>query len=219
MKIVVAPKKPQINAALRVLLKNLLKLSIAGVFIGMFHAHDGWVAALLAVYMVLTVGKKYRNRNEDRHIYLVGLTLSAILGVICELWGIYFGHWTYHDLPSSREFPRWLPFAWGLAFTYLYKLERELILLLTIHRTQDKLLLATVAAMIFPTIGEMITINLGVWTYAWALQILGVPLLAIFLLMVFHTGVNWLMGVICRKLNWHNPVFYAAAETPSVNKQ
>lgn len=184
-----------------------MKLSLAGMMIGLLHAHDGWVALILAVYMTLTVWKKFRLKSGDRFIYLTGLIISAFFGVLCELWGIYFGYWKYHDLANGREFPFWLPFAWGLAFTYIYKIEKQLVISVPITGFWSKLSMALLIAMIFPTIGEIITINLGVWTYSWPYQIFGVPLLAIFLLMVFHTGVNGLMSFICRINNWKDPVF------------
>lgn len=190
-----------------ILTKNLLKLVFAGVMIGILHAYDGWVALILAIYMLMSVGKKFIQKSDDRYIYLTGLVISAILGVLCELWGIYYGYWQYHDLANGREFPFWLPFAWGLAFTYIYKIEKQFVLSIPISSFSGKFIMALLVAMVFPTIGEIITINLGVWTYTWPYQILGVPLMAIFLLMVFHSGVNLLMTVICRKNDWKDPVF------------
>lgn len=190
-----------------ILIKNLLKLSVAGLMIGLLHAQDGLVAIILAAYMLLTVGKKFIQKSDDRFIYLIGLVLSSFLGALCELWGIYFGYWVYHDLPNGREFPFWLPLAWGLAFTYIYKIEKQLVILIPITGFWVKLSMALLVAMVFPTIGEIITINLGVWTYSWPYQFLGVPILAIFLLMVFHTGVNFLMSIICQSNDWKDPVF------------
>ena len=175
--------------------------------IGLLHSRDLLVAVILTVYMAMTVGKKFIQKSDDRFIYIVGLMISSLLGVLCELWGIYFSYWQYHDLPNGREFPFWLPLAWGLAFTYIYKIEKQLFVLTSITGFFGRLSLALLVAMIFPTIGEIITINLGVWTYSWPYQFLGVPLLAIFLLMIFHTGVNFLMTLICRKNRWRDPVF------------
>ncbi|MCC5939317.1 MAG: hypothetical protein JJU34_18705 [Lunatimonas sp.] len=207
MKTLALQTNRQYTAAVRTLLANLVKLAVAGTLIGTLHAQDYVVAIILALYAILSIGKKFVSASQDRFIYLIGFLISAALGVACELWGIYFGHWEYHDLSGLREVPYWLPFAWGLAFTYIYKIEKNLVNSLQIHSTNGKILLALLAAMIFPTIGEMITIYLGVWTYRWPYQIFGVPLLAIFLLMVFHTGVNFLMTLICRRMRWYDPVF------------
>jgi hypothetical protein len=190
-----------------ILVKNLIKLCIAGAIIGTLHSQDTFVAIILFVYMVLTIGKKWVQKSDERYVYLIGLIISSALGVLCELWGIYFGYWEYHDLPGGRTFPHWLPLAWGLAFTYIYKIERQLFSLIPTSGWWLKFSLTLLVAMIFPTIGEIITINLGVWTYSWPYQIWGVPLLAIFLLMVFHTGVNFLMTLIYQLNRWQDPVF------------
>jgi hypothetical protein len=200
--------RPPFATAMQTILRNLGKLAAAGVLIGTLHAHDVLVALILAAYSGYTLGKKYLSGSADRSIFLSGFLISSLFGVLCEVWGIHFGHWEYHDLPGFRQFPFWLPFAWGLAFTYIYGIERDLVLRLRIQTVLGKVILALLVAMVFPTIGEMITIYLGVWTYNWPYQILGVPLLAIFLLMVFHSGVNLLMGVICKKMNWLDPVFH-----------
>ncbi|MFC4873229.1 hypothetical protein [Negadavirga shengliensis] len=193
--------------ATKIVFKNLIKLGIAGTLIGFFFPFDLGVAVLLASYLVYTLIKKWRRGAKDRKIYLIGAVTTGILGVICELWGIHNGYWEYHQLAGGREFPFWLPFAWALAFTYLYKLEKGIITTTGVDNMTSKMILAPIIAMIFPTLGEMITINLGVWTYQWPLQIMGVPLLAIILLTVFHTGVNLIMTWICQRNNWKNPVF------------
>ena len=186
--------------------KNLIKIFIAGTFIGLFHVYDIWVGAVLAVYLGISLWRGWNKDPEEGRVVLTGTLLSGGLGVCCELWGIYFGHWEYHDL-GSREFPFWLPFAWALAFTFIYRLEKNLFLALALTNESQKWIVALAMVMIFPTLGEIITINLGVWTYYWPYQIFGVPLLAIILLMVFHSGVNFLMTVICKTRSWPNLVF------------
>ncbi|MFO7824550.1 MAG: hypothetical protein R6V72_11485 [Cyclobacterium sp.] len=187
--------------------KNILKLTLAGLFIGFLYPQDDWVALFLAAYLVYSLVKKWKATAEDKYIYLIGTILSGLLGVCCELWGIYFGYWEYHDLGSGRTFPYWLPFAWALAFTFIYQLEKELFLLTGVKQLSGKIIITLLVAMIFPTYGEIITINMGVWTYTWPYQILGVPLLAILLLIIFHTGLNFLMVLCCRYFGWKNEVF------------
>ncbi|WP_439484148.1 hypothetical protein [Cyclobacterium plantarum] len=187
--------------------KSILKLTLAGLFIGFLYPQDGLVALFLAAYMVYSLIKKWKTTAEDRYIYLIGTILSGLLGVCCELWGIYFGYWEYHDLGSGRAFPYWLPFAWALAFTFIYQLEKELFLLTGVKQLSGKIIITLLVAMIFPTYGEIITINMGVWTYTWPYQVFGVPLLAILLLVIFHTGLNFLMVLCCRHFGWKNEVF------------
>ncbi|MEX2513835.1 MAG: hypothetical protein WD398_13100 [Cyclobacteriaceae bacterium] len=191
----------------KIISKNLFKLSIAGLFIGLFYAYDGLVATFLGLYLLTSIGKRWKKKLPDRKIYLTGAVISGILGVCCELWGIENEYWQYHDLGGERQFPYWLPFAWALAFTFVYKLEKEIFEALNRPLWTTKMVIALGVAIIFPTIGEIITINLGVWTYSWPYQVFGVPILAIFLLMVFHSGVNLLMSWVCKYQVWKDIVF------------
>jgi hypothetical protein len=165
------------------------------------------VAGLLMVYLIYTLMRKFKENDEEKWIYLIGVILTSILGVVCENWGISNQYWSYHNLDNNREFPYWLPIAWALAFTYIYRIEKEIILIKNITSTTSKILLALIISMVFPTIGEIVVINLGVWTYHWPLQFLGVPLLAILLLMIFHTGINFLLMAICKQWNVKDVVF------------
>ena len=191
----------------KIIAKNFIKLTLAGLLIGSFYTYDFYVGLFLAIYLVYSLAKRWKRNADDKYVYLTGVILGGTLGVCCETWGVYFGYWEYHDLSYDRSFPYWLPFAWALAFSFIYQLENDLFRSLKINRMPTKLLLSLFIAMIFPTYGEIITINLGVWTYYWPFQVFGVPLLAIFLLMVFHIGVNFLMVLICKHFGWKNTVF------------
>jgi len=191
----------------KIFAKNIIKLTLAGFLIGFLHSYDFWIGLLLAFYLIYSLAKRWMRNAEDKMVFLTGTLMGGVLGVCCELWGIHFGYWEYHDLSFDRSFPYWLPFAWALAFTYIYQLEKDLFSSFNISKTSTKILLSIIVAMTFPTYGEIITINLGVWTYNWPLQVFGVPLLAIFLLVIFHTGVNFLMVMICKQFGWKNSVF------------
>lgn len=204
--VIIETEKPSTRSAKLVIAKNVLKIFVAGIFIGLFHAQDILVGAALAIYLCISLWRGWVNDPDEGRVILTGSLLSGALGVCCELWGIHFGHWEYHDL-GSRMFPFWLPFAWALAFTFIYRLEKNLFAALALINETRRWTLALVLVMIFPTLGEIITINLGVWTYNWPLQFFGVPLLAIILLMVFHSGINFIMSQICRLKSWPNLVF------------
>ena len=62
-------------------------------------------------------------------------------------------------------------------------------------------------SLIVPALGEMITIYLGVWTYYWEYQILGVPLLALACLVTFHMSIYLVLAVLCRSFKIKDPVF------------
>jgi len=187
--------------------KNTIKLILAGALIGIFHQYDHLVAGFLMVYLFYTLMGKFRENDDEKWIYIIGVILTSIFGVACESWGISNEYWSYHGLDNHREFPYWLPIAWALAFTYIYRIEKEIILIKNIKSTPSKVLLALVISMVFPTIGEMVVINFGAWTYHWPFKFLGVPLLAVILLMVLHTGINFLLMGICKQLKIQDVVF------------
>lgn len=186
-------------------LKRLMVLAVAGVIIGLLHHHDLLVALILAAYSVVVYLRK--RKTDGATLYFLGFILSALGGVLAEHWGISNGYWTYHDLPDGRTFPYWLPLAWGLAFTFLYSFEKAYILAFRITSFPAKILLTLLVSAVFPTIGEIVTVKLGVWTYSWPHQILGIPLYAIGLLMAFHSGMYLLLCRIGKMWRTTDPVF------------
>ncbi len=189
------------------LMKYTVLLIAAGVFIGLFHERDGLVALGLCAGLLLILYRKRSLPAGERQIYYLGILLSAMLGSLCEYWGTSNQYWQYHDLSGGRTFPYWLPFAWASAFAFLYTIERNIIALRGFQDIASKLLITMLVSAIFPTIGEIVTIRLGVWTYYWDYQLLGVPALAIFLLMVFHTGIFFLLRYISIRKGINSPVF------------
>lgn len=137
------------------------------------------------------------------------MVITGCCGVIAEKWGISNSYWEYHNLEGERDFPYWLPFAWALSFAFIYRVERTIIEIHNIKSFKSKLILASLIAITFPVIGEIITINLGVWTYNWPAQVFGVPVYAILSLVFLHTAINLLMVLICKKMKIKDPVLSA----------
>ena len=190
-------------------LRALIELFIAGLVIGLLHKYDSIVAGILAILTLPRWWQTYQ-RNPSFHramILLVGTLLTGFLGVLLELWGIYNGYWEYHDLSGNRHFPYWLPFAWMLAFIFLYRVEEYYIVRLNISELKQKIILAALLSVVLPTWGEIVAINLGVWTYSWGFQFFGVPLLAIILLMIFHTGIFLAFTFVCRRYHIEDSVY------------
>lgn len=183
------------------------KLIMAGLVIGLFHKYDFWITILLICFMIWKLFPKvFKNFNQNL-ILFYGMLLTGLLGISAEYWGVSNGYWTYHDLSGGREFPYWLFFSWMLAFYFLYKLECRLIVYLKPKNLKTKVILAIFVSMIFPVLGEIITINLGVWTYDWPMKFLGVPLYAVLALIVLHMFVNFILVIVCKKLNIQDPIF------------
>jgi len=133
------------------------------------------------------------------------MLLTCFGGIVGENWGVANVYWKYHEI--NKALPLWLPFAWMLAFYYLYKLERNLFPLLTNQSQRNKIILALLLASILPAFGEIITIYLGVWTYYWPYQIFGVPLYALICLIFVHMLVYTILHFICKKYNINDLVF------------
>lgn len=191
---------------LKEILKALVKLIIAGILIGVLKKQDAIIAVLLILKVIHNIYKEIIQPITNKNwLLLVGMLLTGFGGIVGETWGVTNGYWEYHEV--TRALPLWLPFAWMLAFHYLYKLERNLIPLLIKQTQKNKILLALFLALILPAFGEVITIYLGVWTYYWPYQILGVPLYAFICLVFVHMLVYTILHFICKKYKIEDIVF------------
>jgi hypothetical protein len=191
---------------LKEIIKAVLKLIIAGVLIGILKEYDAIIAILLIVKIIHNIYEEIIKPTVHKNwLLLIGMLLTGFGGIVGETWGVANGYWEYHEI--TRKLPLWLPFAWMLAFHYLYKLERNLIPLLKIQTQKNKIALALILALILPAFGEIITIYLGVWTYYWPYQILGVPLYAFICLVFVHMLVYTILHFICKKYKINDLVF------------
>ena len=161
---------------------------------------------LIAFIILKFYSKIIKNFTENRVLFY-GMICTGIFGITIEYWGVSSGYWQYHNLSEGRNFPFWLFFSWILAFYFLYKLECRLLGFMKSKTLSAKLLLTMSISLIFPVLGEIITINLGVWTYYFPMQFFGVPLYAILGLITVHMLVNFLLVFICRKYNIWDPIF------------
>lgn len=186
--------------------KALAKLIFAGILIGLLKKYDLIIALLLFLKVIHNIYKEIiKPKNNKNWLLLIGMLLTGFGGLVGETWGVKNGYWEYHQI--ARELPLWLPLAWMLAFHYLYKLERNLIPLLTKQSQKNKIILAVILALILPAFGEVITIYLGVWTYYWPYQLLGVPLYAFICLVFVHMLVYTVLHFICKKYKIKDIVF------------
>lgn len=188
------------------IIKALLKLIVAGVVIGLLKQHDLIIAIILLLKIFHNIYVEIKKPKTNKNwLLLVGMFLTGFGGIVGETWGVSNNYWEYHEV--SRELPLWLPFAWMLAFHYLYKVERNLIPFLKKSTQKNKIVLAVILALILPAFGEIITIKLGVWTYYWPYQIFGVPLYAFLCLVFVHMLVYSILHVVCKKYNIKDVVY------------
>ena len=187
------------------LLKATLKITIAGIILGLLHEYHIILAFLLTartIQVIYTLSFKNGNKNW---IIPIGMLLTAISGLIVEFIGVSFNLWKYHNIEPIL--PYWLPFAWLLSFPFIYKIEKNLIQTLSDKSLKNKLIIIGFISLVFPAFGEMITIALGVWTYYVPYQLLGVPFLAFLVLPLLHISINLALFKICKKRKIEDVVF------------
>ena len=190
-------------------LRAFFSLLVAGCFIGYFHSYDKYLLVFLIFVLFFYLFIEFK-KDKDKTKFLVllsGTVVCGVLGSLIEVWGIANNYWTYHNLSDNRQFPYWLPLAWGLTFLYFFRFEETIFRYINFDNFKDKLYFILVVSAILPTWGEIITIYLGVWTYNWPYKFFGVPPVAILLLMIFHSFVFLTFSYVCKKYKIKVPVF------------
>lgn len=188
------------------IIKAIIKLIVAGLLIGVLKKYDAIIAGILILKIFHNIYKEIIKPEANKNwLLLVGMLLTGFGGVVGETWGVTNGFWKYHEV--TRDIPLWVPFAWMLAFHYLYKLEKSIIPFLKTQNQKNKIVLAIILALILPAFGEIVTIQLGVWTYYWPYQILGVPLYAFICLLFVHMLVYLILHVLCKKYKLNDLVY------------
>jgi len=186
-------------------LKAIIKLCIAGFLIGFLKSYDAIIAIILFLKILHVIYKNIITAKTKNWILLIGMIVTGFGGMVGENWGVSNNYWEYHEV--SKELPLWLPFAWMLAFYFLYSIESRLIAFLKNKTISNKLIIAFWLSLLVPAFGEVITINLGVWTYYWPYQIFGVPLYAFICLVFVHMLVYGILSFICKKWKINDIVF------------
>jgi hypothetical protein len=187
------------------ILKAFIKLCIAGFLIGFLKSYDAIIAIILFLKILHIIYKNIIIARTKNWILLIGMIVTGFGGIVGEKWGVSNNYWEYHEV--SKELPLWLPFAWMLAFYFLYSIESKLIAFLKNKTINNKLIIAFWLSLLVPAFGEVITINLGVWTYYWPYQIFGVPLYAFICLVFVHMLVYGILSFICKKWKINDIVF------------
>ena len=187
------------------ILKAIIKLCIAGFLIGFLKSYDAIIAIILFLKILHVIYKNIITAETKNWILLIGMIVTGFGGMVGENWGVGNNYWEYHEV--SKELPLWLPFAWMLAFYFLYSIESRLIAFLKNKTISNKLIIAFWLSLLVPAFGEVITINLGVWTYYWPYQIFGVPLYAFICLVFVHMLVYGILSFICKKWKINDIVF------------
>jgi len=190
------------------LTRPFLVLTLTGVVIGILHSDDFYLAWLLFLLGAFIVRDMWPQRSPAGRLILAGgMLCTGALGIYAESWGIRNGYWVYHDLLGGRTFPMWLPAAWMLAFLFLYRVEERLIRHFNLRGAGQRLWVAALASLLLPTWGEIVSINLGVWSYSWGWKVLGIPSKAIILLVILHMSTYLILSGLCRLFSLEDAVF------------
>ena len=188
---------------------TLVRIIIAAVLISAFKHYHIIIGSLFLGLLIFSFIRSYRKNNLDKSAFWLstfGTMFTLISGWIVEIWGTTYGHWTYLDLPENINIPFWVPFAWGLAYKAIYRV--ELALLKYFSTPFEKWLYCVILpAMALPVIGEIIVIYFGTWTYSCQPQYLGMPLLAVVLLGIFHVCIFLSMCKISQYFSIKDPVY------------
>ncbi|WP_442266097.1 hypothetical protein ACSIGC_17735 [Tenacibaculum sp. ZS6-P6] len=192
------------NNVIKIILKSIVKLILGGLLIGFFHQYDLILAILLVLKITHSFVKNIRNKTFNSNL-IFGFLLTAIIGYICEYFGTKYQYWEYHDV--ATEIPKWVFFAWGAAFILIYQTELEINKKTTDISSKTKKLWVLFIVTVFPTLGEIITINLGTWSYNVPYKVFGVPLAAIAALIIIHYAVNIILGYTSKKFGIKDLVF------------
>ncbi len=196
---------PTFNPKARRFIHLLITLLCAGFLLGALHKHQWVLFTILVTVGTLKVYRKMLLNKTDALCDITGFGLTALLGTSCELWGTYNHYWTYHDIPAYQLIPVWIPVAWGFTYFAFHLFEKCIYQISSRH--QINLLAIALTTFILPTVGEYIPIYMGVWTYHWPYQFMGVPLLASLGIWAVHIVVFMMMGRLNQKYQLNNAVY------------
>lgn len=187
----------------------LFKVIVAGIIIGLLYKQQMVVLILLGLRIIYRLSK-YKYQKQDVEIPFVGMILTGIVGTTIEYFGTKHGIWEYHDIDT--QLPLYLFFVWMQAFTFMYNIEVGMIKNLPHLTAKQKMLVVLGVVILFPTVGEIMTIYFGVWTYYVPLKFLGVSPYTILAIAVTHLIINYIMTLYCKARNKENIVLNPAPQ-------
>jgi len=182
--------------AMKHTLVYLLKVIIAAIVIGLLYKEQTLVTIILGLRIAYRINK-YRVDKQNVVIPVIGMLVTGTLGTVIEYYGTKFGYWEYHDI--NTQLPKYLFFVWMLAFTFMYNLETKIFKSLSKPTRSKKLMYIFAIVLVFPTVGEIITIYFGVWTYYFPYKFWGVSPHTIVSIAMVHLLVNYVISIYCKK--------------------
>lgn len=181
----------------------LLKVILGGILIGLLYKQQELIAILLVLRIVFRV-YTYKRQKIDLKIPIIGMLITGALGTLIEYFGTKYNYWEYHDIDT--QLPKYLFFVWMLAFIFMYNIERKVFVNLKKPSLSNKLIIIIGIVLVYPTLGEIITIQLGVWTYYFPYKFLGVSPHTIISIALVHLVINYILSIYCKKRNINDVV-------------
>lgn len=184
-------------------------LFLAASIISYFKYSHYSIGLFFITLITFSLIRSYRKKNIEKSIFWLstfGVFFTLIMGLLAEIWGTSNGYWTYLGIPKNINIPFWVPFAWGLAYKALYRIELTLLQYFT-SPFQKWIFCVVLPAIILPVVGEVFVIYFGTWIYTWQPQFFGMPPLAVILLGVFHVCIFFIMCKICQLFSINDPVY------------
>lgn len=117
------------------LIKATLKITLAGVIIGLLHKKPNILTFLLAVRAVHDIYNLSFKNGSKNWIIPLGMLITVIIGMLFEYFGVIYNLWEYHNI--NTILPYWLPIAWLLSFSFIYKIEKNLIQTLSLKTLKN----------------------------------------------------------------------------------
>jgi hypothetical protein len=70
------------------ILKGILKLIVAGIFIGYLKEYAFWIAVILAAKIFHNIYKDIVKPTAKNWLLLIGMLLTCFGGIVGETWGV-----------------------------------------------------------------------------------------------------------------------------------
>ncbi len=182
-----------------VIISYTLKIILAGLIIGLLYRRENLLVIILALVLVYKIYKLTKDKSTNIRLLIPGMLLTGFLGVVIEYFGTKLNYWEYHHI--SGQLPRYLLIVWMFAFMFMYNIEKKIFLSIENITPLKRKVIILFIVIVFPTIGEIVCINLGVWTYYYPYIFLGVSPYTIFYIALVHIIINYFISIYLKKKN------------------
>lgn len=181
------------------IISYILKVSIAGLVIGLLYKQEVLLTIILAAVLIFKTIKVSKDPSANLKLQIAGMVITGVLGVIIEYIGTSLGYWEYHNI--AGQLPKYLLIVWMFAFMFMYNIEKKVFSIIKDTSIKKRLFFVIFIVVLYPTIGEIICINFGVWTYYYPYIFLGVSPYTITYIALVHLIINFCISTYLKHKN------------------